>query len=83
MDVCRFCRFTRSSHPEYCPELLTGKDRATAIERWTAGKEQGRSGSPSAINGHRPELSSSDLQYLMGFHLGEAALEEAQNSSRW
>lgn len=73
MSKCYRCGYN-GGHNQQCPESLKGVDRLTAVQRWIDGNDHGRS--------RMPQISD-DPQYVMGWIHGDAAADEAENSSSW
>ncbi len=74
MDRCRLCHFTKGAHDTKCPFLVDDPDFTAAMTAWEAGNDDGRSG--------RPKIGDNP-QYLLGYRIGEAAAEEAENGVPW
>jgi hypothetical protein len=69
MSRCHFCHWGHGGHDEACPEVAKNKERAHTDRR--RGWDDGRAGKAM------PEAEN--RTYKLGWVMGTAALEEAQN----
>lgn len=68
---CHRCGWGHPSHDQACP-LASGKLDESKEIALQAGWYRGR-------HGYRTPLNPEDPTYMLGFHKGESALEEAEN----
>jgi hypothetical protein len=71
MDACYYCRYERGGHDACCPYVArnTGEARF-ALAEWHRGRNDG-------ADGMQPR--NSNPIYMLGWKVGECALEEQQN----
>ena len=70
---CSYCGYEPGDHALACPESELYKNTGRALDEWATGYRIGRSGNLAPI-GSRPTKT-----WLLGYRMGECALEEYEN----